>query len=182
MPFVGLHGEPLVVLASRALRAAGVALLGADGESVRSAGATLVVHDPLCPATPVEFVREVLRVAESRGRAAVGVRPVTDTLKTSRRDAAPATVLVGETVDRTTLLAVCSPLALPYAVLSELGDWPDPADCAGLGDLAVLVDLLGRDRPVEQVPAPASARRVADESDVRLLEVLTGPWLPSEQE
>ncbi|HET7388507.1 MAG TPA: hypothetical protein VFJ19_17775 [Nocardioidaceae bacterium] len=174
LPFTLLRGEPLVTLASRTLQAAGVALLDDDvpWASVRRAGAALVVLDPLCPATPTGFAREVLRIADSRGRVAVGVRPVTDTLKATRRGpASPASsvTLVGGTVDRATLLAVCSPLVLPTSVVTELAEWPD------LSDLAALVDMLKASRPVEHVHAPASARRVADASDVRLLEALNWP-------
>jgi 2-C-methyl-D-erythritol 4-phosphate cytidylyltransferase len=72
--------------------------------------------------------------------------------------------MVGETVDRSALVAVASPVVLPVAVVSALDDWPD------LDDVPALVDRLRGAYPVSFLEAPAQARRVADESDVRLLE------------
>jgi 2-C-methyl-D-erythritol 4-phosphate cytidylyltransferase len=149
MPFALLHHESLVAVASWALGEAGVEL----------------VHDPLCPGTPVAFRRVAVAVAADHGGAVVvGVRPVTDTVRTV--DASGA---LGATVDRAELLAVASPVVIPAAVLASLEQPPD------LDDLADLVVALRRDHEVTFLDAPPEARRVADESDVRLLESLLPP-------
>jgi 2-C-methyl-D-erythritol 4-phosphate cytidylyltransferase len=86
------------------------------------------------------------------------VRPVTDTVKETDGD------LVGATVDRDGLVAVASPVVIPPAVVAALDEWPD------LDDLPALVATLRESFPVRFVEAPALARRVVDESDLRLLE------------
>ncbi len=165
LPFALLHGESLVAVASWALGEAGVSLLDftSDWEHVQSLGADLVVHDPLCPGTPVEFLVDAVAAAASSGRVVVGVRPVTDTVKE-----VDGTVL-GATVDREGLVAVASPVVLPASVVAAL---PGPPS---LDDLADLVATLGADHDVVLLEAPSSARRVSDESDLRLLEALVLP-------
>jgi len=110
----------------------------------------------------VAFLREVVAAATD-GRVAVGVRPVTDTV----REVDEAGDL-GETVDRSGLHAVASPVVLPAAVVAALPELP-PVD-----DLADLVVALRESHEVVLVEAPASARRMTDESDVRLVEGLSG--------
>ena len=90
----------------------------------------------------------------------VGVRPVTDTVKALDGE------YVGETVDRAALVQVVSPVVLP------------PAAAAGLSgplalDFAGLVARLAERFRVETIEAPAEARRVGDEADLRVLEALT---------
>jgi 2-C-methyl-D-erythritol 4-phosphate cytidylyltransferase len=127
------------------------------------AGEDLVLHDALCPMTPSTFIASCLELARRTGRAVVGVRPVTDTVK-SVSDG-----LVGETLDRDRLLAVASPLVIPAAVLPRLGGRP-------ASDLAVAVaSLAAAGHAVDTVEAPPEGRRVASADDVRLLEALTGP-------
>ncbi len=165
MPFALLHGESLVAVASWALGEAGVELLDftAAWPDVVARELPLVVHDPLCPATPVGFLREAVATAAS-GHVVAGVRPVTDTV----REVDEAGVL-GATVDRSGLHAVASPLVLPAAVVAAL-DGPPGAD--DLADLADLVVTLRERFAVELLEAPPAARRVGDESDLRLLEAL----------
>jgi 2-C-methyl-D-erythritol 4-phosphate cytidylyltransferase len=160
LPFVLLRGEPLVVVASWALDEAAVELLDFDvaWADVQALGSALVIHDPLCPATPPEFLVRAIEAAD--GNVVVGVRPVTDTVKRVEDGA------VGETIDRDGLFAVASPVVLPPAVVASLQDFPP------LEDLAVLVDLLREAGDVTYLEAPAEARRVADESDVQLLQGL----------
>ncbi len=162
LPFALLHGESLVAVASWALGEAEVELLDFDASwsSVQEREAVLAVHDPLCPATPVPFLREAVAAAARRHCVVVGVRPVTDTVKRAEGG------VVGRTVDREGLVAVASPLVLPPAVCADLPAWPD------LDDLAALVDRLRERYPVSFLEAPPLARRVADESDLRLLEGL----------
>jgi 2-C-methyl-D-erythritol 4-phosphate cytidylyltransferase len=162
MPFALIDGEPLVALASYALADAGVELVDFNVElaDVRDHGRTLVLHDPLCPRTPIVFLREALALAEREDVVVVGVQPVTDTIK-SVTDG-----VVGATVDREGLWAVTSPVVLPARVVAELDGWPD-AD-----DFVALVKRLRERYDVRFLEAPAPGRRVEDESDLALLEAL----------
>ena len=56
----------------------------------------LVIHDPLCPLTPVAFIEQAIEESVQTGAVVVGVRPVTDTVKEydastaqDQRDSAP---------------------------------------------------------------------------------------------
>jgi 2-C-methyl-D-erythritol 4-phosphate cytidylyltransferase len=160
MPFALLRNEPLVAIASAALERAGVELLDFDASwaSVQEAGGPLVLHDPLCPLTPVGFLTETVAAAAKGDAVVVGVRPVTDTLKSVEAG------VVGETVDREGVWAVCSPVVLPASVVATLDDTPD------LDDLAALVAELRTRFPVTVVEAPPLARRVDDESALALLD------------
>jgi 2-C-methyl-D-erythritol 4-phosphate cytidylyltransferase len=166
LPFALLHGESLVAVASWAMGEAGVELLDftASWDDVLARGAALVVHDPLCAGTPVGFLREAVAAAATAPATAVvvGVRPVTDTVRTVD-DAG----VLGETVDRSTLLAVASPVVIPEAVLATLAEAP------ALDDLADLVVTLRGQHEVVFLEAPPQGRRIADESDLRLLEALS---------
>ncbi len=165
LPFALLHGESLVAVASWALGEAGAELLdfNASWPAVQERRAMLVVHDPLCPAAPVAFLRQAVAAAAAAHAVVVGVRPVTDTVKAGHGD------LVGETVDRADLVAVASPVVLPAAVVAELDDWPS------FDDLAALVSRLRERFPVSFLEAPALGRRVGDESDLKLLEASAAP-------
>jgi 2-C-methyl-D-erythritol 4-phosphate cytidylyltransferase len=162
LPFVLLHGESLVAVAAWALGETGAQLLdfNTSWPAVQAREALLVVHDPLCPATPVAFLREAIETAAATHSVVVGVRPVTDTVKAMAGD------LVGATVDREDLVAVASPLVLPAGVVASLEEWPS------LDDLPALVSLLRGRFPVFFLEAPVLAGRVSDESDVRLLEAM----------
>jgi len=164
LPFALLHGEALVACASWALGEAQVTSvdLGTPWWAVQETGDPLVLHDVLCPMTPAEFIAGCVTRAVEEDVVVVGVRPVTDTVKHVESG------FVGETVDRSGLLAVVSPLVLPASVVAALPDWPGD-------DLATLVDLLAREHTVVPVEAPATARRVTSEEDVRVLEALTRP-------
>lgn len=161
LPFALLHNESLVAVAAWALGDAGVELLdfNTTWADVVVRELPLVVHDPLCPGTPVEFLHAAVAEAAASGAVVVGVRPVTDTVKEIGDDG-----VVGATVDRSALAAVASPLVLPAAVVAAHDDWPD------LDDVPALVERLRRRFPVTFLEAPAQARRIADESDLRLLE------------
>jgi 2-C-methyl-D-erythritol 4-phosphate cytidylyltransferase len=143
-----LGGRSLTEHAVAALQAAGVR------DSVRSDQDCLVLHDPACPGTPAGFVAALVASGGRTGRVQVGVRPLTDTVKTVNRG------VVGDTVDRELLVALASPVVLPPLVQA-----PD-------GTLAEVVDALRTTHDLELVSAPALARRVYDVSDIRLLEAL----------
>ena len=158
LPFALVHGESLVATASWALGEAGVDLLDftVTWPGIRAGGRALVLHDPLCPLTPVPFLRAA--VAAARTEVVVGVHPVTDTVKTVRDG------VVGGTVDRDSLWQVTSPVVLPAVVVQALAGWPE------LDDFAALVDELRERFEVRFLEAPALGRRVGDESAVRMLE------------
>jgi 2-C-methyl-D-erythritol 4-phosphate cytidylyltransferase len=157
-----VHGEPLVAAAAWALGEAGVTLvdIGTAWEALAEADAPFVLHDALCPLTPPGFLAECVARASDRSAVTVGVRPVTDTVKQLHEDR------LGDTVDRAELLQVVSPVVLPAAVVGAIDGLPTT-------DFADLVADLARRFPVETLQAPAEARRVADEADLRVLEALT---------
>jgi len=164
LPFALVHGEPLVAAAAWALGEAGVTIvdLGTGWEALRDSGTPFVLHDALCPLTPPAFVVACVEHAEASAAVTVGVRPVTDTVKEL------AEGRVGATVDRAGLLQVVSPIVLPAAVVAALDGVPTT-------DFAALVADLAERFPVETLEAPAEARRVADDADLRVLEALTAP-------
>jgi 2-C-methyl-D-erythritol 4-phosphate cytidylyltransferase len=164
LPFALVHGEPLVAAAAWALGEAGVTLVDFDTgwTDLVEAEEPFVLHDALCPLTPPGFLAECVAHAADTSAVTVGVRPVTDTVKQLDEGR------VGDTVDRTELLQVVSPVVLPAAVVAALDGLPTT-------DFALLVAELAARFPVENLEAPAEARRVADEADLRVLEALTTP-------
>ena len=162
LPYALIHGEALVAAAAWALGEAGVTPVdtGIQWSSIAGAGEPYVLHDALCPMTPPEFVASCVERAVEHACVVVGVRPVTDTVKVVEDG------LVGTTVDRDALVSVASPVVLPPDVVAAL-DAPPPSD------FVQLVAELRRRFPVELVQAPAAARRVGSEDDVRVLEALT---------
>jgi 2-C-methyl-D-erythritol 4-phosphate cytidylyltransferase len=165
-----VHGEPLVACAAWALGEAGVTLVdaGTPWSSLVVAEEPVVLHDPLCPMTPPELIAACVAAAVD-GSVVVGVRPVTDTVKQVEDGC------LGGTVDRDALVQVVSPVVLPPGVVAGLDGLPTT-------DLAALVAELAERHAVTTLEAPPSARRVADEDDLRLLEALTaagqGPRRP----
>lgn len=168
LPFLLIHGESLVAAAAWCAGEAGVELVDRTLplEVVAEREEPLVLHDPLCPMTPPSFLAACVDRCIEAGVVVVGVRPVTDTVKQVSDG------ILGGTVDRDGLVAVCSPVVIPPDLLVDLLDaGPIPTDLVAL--LAVLRSRYpGR---VELAEAPASARRVASAADVRLLEALTAP-------
>ena len=164
LPFALVHGEPLVACAVWALGEAGVFVvdLGTTWAAVTDADVPFVLHDSLCPMTPPEFIAECVTHATERAAVTVGVRPVTDTVKELHEGR------VGATHDRADLLQVVSPVVLPPAVVASLDGVPTT-------EFAALIAVLAQRFPVETLQAPAEARRVGDESDLRVLEALTTP-------
>lgn len=160
MPFALVHGESLVAVAAWATGEAGIDLLdfNVSWADVQVLERPVVLHDPLCPLTPVGFLREAVQRAVDDEVVVVGVHPVTDTIKRVQDG------VVGGTVDREGLWSVTSPVVLPATVVAALDAWPD-AD-----DFVALVGALRERFPVELVTAPALGRRVEDESSLALLE------------
>jgi len=164
LPFALIHGEALVACATWALSEAGVVPVDftTPWEAIAEAEEPFVLHDPLCPMTPAEFLARCVQTAVERDAVVVAVRPVTDTVKTV------ADGLVGDTIDRSDLVEVASPIVLPPAIVEQFGQAP-------AGDFAALAAELAARFPVVLLEAPAEGRRVADLDDVRLLEALTQP-------
>ena len=162
LPFALVHGESLVAAASWAVGEAGVRLIDASStfEQVRSAGLPLLLHDPLCPLAPVDFLVQAVQTCLSTGKVVVGSREVTDTVKTRDGD------LLGATVDRARLRAVASPVVIPAAVLAGL-------DAVDSTDLAALVGRLSRVAEIHWLVAPAIARRITGKDDLVVLEALS---------
>jgi 2-C-methyl-D-erythritol 4-phosphate cytidylyltransferase len=162
LPFALVHGESLVAAASWALGEAGVVLFDASVtfDQVRRSGRALVLHDPLCPLTPVDFLVEAVARSEDSDAVVVGFRPVTDTVKHAVDDR------LGETVDRSTLRSVASPVVVPAAVLATL-DRLDASDFPGL------VAALAAKAEIRWLEAPPLGRRVRDEDDLADLEALS---------
>lgn len=165
LPFTLIHGEALVASATWALGASGVTPVDftTSWEGIVAAEEPLVLHDALCPMTPPAFLAHCVHLADERGSVVVGVRPVTDTVKTVDGDGA-----LGRTIDRDGLLSIVAPIVLPASVVAALDDWPGT-------DFVELATSLGQRFPVLTVEAPAAGRRVASVEDVRLLEALTAP-------
>ena len=169
LPFRLIHGESLVATAAWAAGEAGVELLDqtVPWDVVVEREDTLLLHDPLCPMTPPEFLARCADRAAVNGEVVVGVRPVTDTVKVVADGA------VGATVNRDGLVMVCSPVVLPSSIVADLlgdgGSLPST-------DFAELVTRLRERYGVERVTfvdAPPQARRVASEEDIEALEALT---------
>ncbi|GAB3249108.1 2-C-methyl-D-erythritol 4-phosphate cytidylyltransferase [Nocardioides dilutus] len=155
-----MHGEPLVACAAWALGEAGVTLVdaGTPWSSLVASGEPVVLHDPLCPLTPPEFIATC--VAACSDAVVVAVRPVTDTVKVV------ADGYAGSTIDRDGLVQVVSPVVLPPDLVAALPGLPST-------HLPELVARLAELHPVVTIEAPPAARRVTGPDDLPLLEALT---------
>lgn len=164
LPFSLIHGEALVSVAVLALETAGLELLddSVPWDAVQGTERGIVLHDPLCPLTPPDFLAAAAATAES-GAVVAGVRPVTDTVKSY--DAAGDGRL-GGTVDREQLVQIVSPIVLPAAIVAQLAELPH-------GRFEEIVDVLRQRWPVRFVEAPPLARRVDDPESVQVLEALS---------
>ncbi len=162
LPFALVHGESLVAAASWAVGESGVQLFDASVtfDQVRSSGRPLLIHDPLCPLAPADFLAGAAALCLEKGSVVVGYRPVTDTVKRRTGDT------LGETVDRADLRAIATPVVIPGAVLARL-DGLQTADLAGLvAQLALLSSITW-------LEAPPVARRIRDQDDLLVLEALS---------
>lgn len=161
LPFALVYGEPLIAAATLAVEAADVTVLDPRTEwaTVVETGLPLVIHDPLCPLTPSSFLREAVEASLESDRVVVGVRPVTDTIKRDLGDR------LGETIDRSALREVTSPIVLPARLVAELGQLPTE-------DFASIVANLDGARELE---APPLSKRVRNAEDIPVLEALGRP-------
>ncbi len=149
VPWAALAGTPWAGRCSAVLAEAGLPEVPLD----RAGDAGVVLLDERCPGLAADDVRRVVAAAD--GAVAVGVRPVTDTVKAVQDG------YVGPTVDRDGLVAVCSPLAVPAGLAGVIGR---------VDDLPGLVArLAGSGVPVVHVEVPAAARRLAGADELVLL-------------
>ncbi len=148
----GVAGTPWAGGAARVL-----AEVGAPAVPVPPVAGGLVLLDERCPGVTADVVRRV--VASAEGAVAVGVRPVTDTVKALRDG------YVGPTVDRDGLVAVCSPVVVPASLRAPVGLLGAPHDLPGL-----VGRLVDGGVPLRLVEVPVGGRRVADAAELALLE------------
>ncbi|HWU32843.1 MAG TPA: hypothetical protein VN108_08215 [Marmoricola sp.] len=169
LPFALIYGEPLIAVATFAVEAADITVLDprTEWEYVVETELPLLIHDPLCPLTPSSFLFEAAEAALESDRVVVGVRAVTDTIKQDLGDR------LGETVDRSGLREITSPIVVPARVVAALSALPR-------GDFAVMVEELHR-YGIQEIEAPALSRRVRVAEDIPVLEALGRPS-GSEQE
>jgi hypothetical protein len=178
LPLAELHGEPMFLHPVRALLRSGVlarVVVTADDPTAvtpylprrlsvdvvsaeewwTNVDETVVLADPLCPLLPADFVARVL--GEASGRALAGYRPVTDTVKTV------VDQRITGTLDRDRLAVVASPVVVPAALAKQRPP---------VHDFAELASWLRERGDLRLVKAPSMARRVGDESALRVLECL----------
>ena len=124
----------------------------------------VLVHDAARPLVDAATVAAGLDAARRHG-AAVAATPVRDTLKR----VAPATGLVGETVDRTGLWAAQTPQVFRADLLREAFRWAGDR-AGGFTDDAAMVAAAGH--PVSVFSAPAENVKLTLPEDVPLLEAL----------
>jgi 2-C-methyl-D-erythritol 4-phosphate cytidylyltransferase len=180
VPRLQLHGRTLVAHARDTLMAVpgvdvlvvgggvphGLNALAPDEPWRTRVGGTLLVHDPHCPLLPPPAIHECLDRLAATGPASavIGVRPVTDTIKEVLDGS------IASTVDRDSLTALASPVAVGHELLDPLSR---ALPLAGqLADLPAVVKVLSDVGTVVPVQVPSSARRVSHGSDVELLECL----------
>lgn len=152
-----------MALAAWALEGADVEIVdhGVPWGNVVAHGTPVVLHDPLCPMTPPDWIAACVAASLESGAVVAGVRPVTDTVKQV------VEAEVGATVDRHGLVGVCSPIVVPTAVVAEF------AEGLPTTDFVRLTALLRQRHDTRTLRAPAAARRVASAEDLRVLAALT---------
>lgn len=175
LPFHLIHGESLVATAAWAAGEAGVDLLdqSVSWDVVAESEQALLLHDPLCPMTPPEFLSRCADRATVEDQVMVAVRPVTDTVKVV--EAAGDGEAIGETIDRDGLVTICSPIVLPPSIVADLFEDGGSLPSTDFVELvAALQQRYGAGRVVF-VEAPPEARRVGSDPDLAVLEALTTP-------
>ena len=163
LPFALVYGEPLIAVATFAVEAADITVVDPRTEwaTIVDTDLPLVLHDPCCPLTPSSFLGEAVDLALELDEVVVAVRPVTDTIKVDLGGR------LGETIDRSALREVTSPLVLPARVVASLTELPQ-------GDLtSILARVSGFG--VRELEAPALSRRIRAKEDIPVLEALGRP-------
>ena len=104
---------------------------------------------------------EAVELALETDEVVVGVRPVTDTVKVDLGGR------LGETIDRSTLREVTSPLVLPARAVAALTEMPT----GDLTSVLAVVSSFG----VRELEAPPLSRRIRATEDLPVLEALGRP-------
>jgi 2-C-methyl-D-erythritol 4-phosphate cytidylyltransferase len=151
--------DPVVVTDERAavlpaLRDGELLFAVAELPSALPSSGPVLVHDPLSPFTPADFLQSMVVLAH-RGVNAVAVLPVTDTVKLVDGD------VVRTTIDRSAVTVIASPLVGPAHLVLEALD-----TVLELPELARRVGLGAR---LQLVPAPITCGRVTEPSELDLL-------------
>jgi 2-C-methyl-D-erythritol 4-phosphate cytidylyltransferase len=176
LPYRLVHGESLVAAAAWAVGESGADLVDqtVPWSVLAERGDTLLLHDALCPMTPPAFLARCAERAAVEDVVVVGVRPVTDTVKEIHLvPGGDVPDVVGASVDRDALVAVCSPVVLPPAVVVDLFGEGGPLPSTDLVELVALLRERYGDARIELAEAPPQARRVASEEDIAVLAALT---------
>ena len=165
LPFALVHGEPLVACAAWALGEAGVFLvdLGTGWEAHRGRRCAVRAARRAVPAdaagVPGRVRRPRRRTVRGDGRASAR-SPTPSRSCTTAWSAPPSTAA---RCSRWSHRSCCRPRSWPRSTAcrppTSRRSWP----------------TLAERFPVETLEAPAEARRVADEVDLRVLEALTAP-------
>jgi 2-C-methyl-D-erythritol 4-phosphate cytidylyltransferase len=164
------HGPALLAAGATALTPGGTSrqtsvARGLEGLSVKTA--LVAIHDAVRPFVSQKLVREA--VAAARGGGAVPALPVTDTLKRIDVDGR-----IGQTVDRSGLVAVQTPQIFPWEAYKAA-----LAASASLGeevtDDASLLEAAGV--PVTTVPGETLNLKITTPGDLRLAEAILAAGL-----
>lgn len=176
LPFWLIHGESLVAAASWALTTAGVDLYdaAADFALISRSGRALVVHDPACPLTPPAFLAEAAALSSVTDEIVVGFQPVTDSIKQLTNERFTGSW------NRDELRMITSPLVLPPRVLQqwdqlELAELSHVSTSVGLLEIVAQLASLPRQvqLPIRWLTAPALARRISTQAELRVLEAMS---------
>ena len=168
---MSVHGQPLTAAALAALADwCDAVLVGSEAcaastplEQLCAGADRIVVHDPLCPLLTPAALRACV-AALLPGEAVVGIRPVTDTLK-SVTDG-----LVSSTIERDTVAVLASPVVFAADVVAALSRvLPTAGD---LADPVVLVGALSEVCRLRSVTVPSAGRRISDLDDLAVLAAL----------
>lgn len=163
LPFALVYGEPLIAAATFAVEAADITVVDPRTEwtAVVETDLPLLIHDPLCPLTPSSFLAEAVQAALETDEVVVGVRPVTDTIKVDLGDR------LGETVDRSSLREITSPIVVPARILAQLDALPS----YDFAEIAAAFAHWG----IRELPAPPLSRRIRSADDLAVLEAAGRP-------
>lgn len=133
----------------------------------------VVVHDAVRPFAPPELFRQVIDAALS-GTAAIAAVPLKDTIKTVGKDG-----WVHSTPERTSLMAVQTPQAFPYAVLRDAYEQAMKEGFYSTDDSA-LVEHIGQ--PVRVIQGSYENIKITTPEDLILAEYILRHGKPSTPE
>lgn len=183
-PFEEKRTPPLAtaVVPGGATRQASVAAgLAAIPDLAKKLGHTLsdetviLIHDAARALTPPQMIERVIAAVAAGSQAVIPVLPVADTLKVINRDHANDTSIgsVAHTVDRSTLMAVQTPQAFPWTVITDAhqryANLSADESLAATDD-AGLIEALGGQ--VDMVTGDSLAMKITTPWDLRIARLL----------